>query len=324
MHTLIHSTAIAALVAAAPALAQSTISTSQQDAGNSADINQVDDAGNVITVDQLGANSSVEVLQVGADQSIAITQAAGTSGNAALAIQNDIGGQGGSGIVIEQAGSDNLVAAGQNSNANTVATLQSGDANQLFVDQGFLGGAGEEADGNFAAATQSGKRQFRRYHAERKWTPGGANAVEIVQSSDMNSAAVDQEGDANFVVVIQGDLGGAGTNAASVSQSGTANLSAVGQNGADNEAALDQDGTGNEILIDQGFVDAVGEGADGNVAAAAQLGDGNVIGINQNLLTAGGGNLADVSQFGDAFSATVDQEGAGHSMTIVQGTPPAP
>lgn len=297
---------LAALISAAPAFAQEDVTVNQTGLTHSVNISQVENALN-----------SIEVTQIGESQSATISQRVPGTGNTALTVQGDIGGLGGNALSILQSGSDNLSTIVQNSSANFAQTSQVGDLNEAFVDQGFADGTGFGGIGNNAFIRQVGNGNIST--VEQNFSvAGGSNDADIFQISDANFASIGQEGFGNVAFIVQGDLGGAGSNTATVTQEGNGNLIAIGQNGTLNEAVGFQQGNNNQLFIDQGFNNATGAGGDGNYAEGRQIGNDNILTINQNVTTSGGNNSAIITQLGNGLELTIEQEGSGHVIELVQ------
>lgn len=293
-----------AIFGAGPVLAQEDVTINQTGLDHSVDIDQVEDALN-----------SIEVTQAGQSQSATISQRRPGTGNTVFTVQGDFGGLGGNVLSVLQSGSDNLAAIGQNSSDSFAAVSQVGDANEAFVDQGFVDGSGADGIGNNAFILQEGTGNAST--VEQNFTaPGGSNDADIFQISDDNIASIFQEGLGNTAFIVQGDLGGAGTNTATATQEGNGNLVAIGQNGTLNESVGFQQGNNNELFIDQGFNNANGTGASGNYAEGRQIGNDNVLFINQNANTPGGNNSAIITQIGNGLELVIDQEGSGHVIEL--------
>lgn len=296
----------AALITATPVLAQDDITVTQAGLDHTVSIDQVEDVLNSITVTQAGQS-----------QSATISQRNPGMRNTAFSLQGDIGGAGSNSFSIVQSGSDNLFAVGQNSATNFSNVAQFGDSNEAFIDQGFVDGTGDGGEGNNTFLIQEGSGNIAS--VEQNFTvTGGGNDADIFQIGDNNLATIGQEGLSNVAFIVQGDLGGAGMNTATVTQEGNGNILAIGQNGTLNEAVGFQQGNNNEMFIDQGFNNATGSGGDGNYAEGRQIGNDNTLTINQNMTTSGGNNSAIITQLGNGLELTIEQEGSGHVIELVQ------
>lgn len=274
-----------------------TATVTQSGSSNFADVFQdgrnpgvTNDGNNTATIDQAGTEGQAIITQVNQSRSdeASITQLVGTFTNTALVEQTGDDTPGSpntdnSGTIIQFGGTDNF------------STILQGDTTPFG---GVVGGA----DNSSATSLQNGNELVSS----------------ITQGGTSQSVIVDQLGEGNEAVAIQGDFGGSGSSG-SISQSGSSgSLALLFQNSNGSLGTIIQNGDSNISGIDQGFAGGTGAGADGNIASANQDGDGNESQILQNVLGIGGANTATLLQENDGNFSLIDQEGTTNSATVNQ------
>lgn len=314
------SAAVAAMLFAAPALAQSSTYMDQIGDGNTAVINQ-SGTGNAVG----DSDADRRALQNGNDNTLTIDQSdgdkVGTSGNY---LQNNTGldqagnnnvmtidqsaAQGQRVFVAQQVGDDNNADVTQSANASISTLSQQGNNNVMTVDQygapfqrnsvGDPGGsryvqtrgAFQSGNDNVMTIDQGGggnndivrASQMQDGNVMSLTQTGGLNRLETVSQDGLeNTATIAQIGDRNGRTGFTGDAATVGVSGATVTQSGDYNMVTVTSLGDDNLFGVVQNGNNNDVA---GLQDG-----NSNEAAILQMNSGNVVDFSQ---VGTGNNLA--------------------------------
>ena len=330
---LLTGASIAALLVAAPALAQN----------NDSDVTQ-SGSGAVATVDQTGANDVSDITQTGGgtvnvnqdgdtgststvttgandrppESTVDVTQSddgsssAGTSqANVSTVIQDNVNGFGLSGTGSTVSVTQTHNAAGYGQNDSYVQQGTNAVSGQVTVSQ--TGGENVSDYGSFtstdndASITQTGVQNTSS--VVQNFQNGGALAtVNQNGTGGMNNVYIEQVSDGFSATPPEFALGAE----ASATQNGSLNSSTISQTGyseADataNYASSNQQGNGNTSSITQSGIEGF--------ASLTQVGNGN-----DSLITQGGsGNSATVSQMSDGNDSIVTQNGTGNTAVVNQ------
>ena len=159
---------------------------------------------NIITVRQnfevIGSGNDVDIFQDSGNNEVTVDQEG--SSNTAFVVQGDLAGVGQNTATITQIGSGNLTAIGQNSTGNVAVGTQTGNNNQLFIDQGFNNGTGLGGDGNYAEGIQTGDNNTLEI-TQNVTTSGSGNSAIIRQIGDGFDLVINQEGSGMTVDMTQ-------------------------------------------------------------------------------------------------------------------------
>lgn len=314
----------AALLVAAPALAQDNQSTVDQTGSGAVatvnqtganDISDIDQTGGgTVTVDQDGVTGSTSTVTTGADDrppesTVTVTQsddgtssAATSQANVSTVIQDNVNGFGlsgtGSTVSVEQ--HHNAAGAGQNSS---------------YVQQGRNAVSGQ------VSVFQSGGENVSTYTS----TTSTDNDANINQLGLKNTSTVIQnfQNGGALATVNQTGAGG-GTNTVYIEQVSAGFSASPPEFALGAQASAAQNGSGNTSNIYQtGYSETV---ATANFASSDQQGDDNTSDITQtgvdafaDLTQVGSGNESTISQGGSGNSATVSQMSDGNISTVTQG-----
>lgn len=333
---------------------------------------------NDASISQTANSSDAAVTQTGADNSADVTQQFGQYHEATV---EQVGDNNNLDLVqdntntfasIEQLGDGNMASIFQRSRlfvgpANIGASIeltQDGSGNVADIRQDAEAGAGGSAT-NMLSALQSGNDNYLFVDQNRDLGPG-YNSADVEQRGDENIASVTQDGESNSVLIEQGVYGGATSSIADFTQMGNGNYfetkqvrsvgnSVVGTQtgddnyyrasvrGEDNTVTMDMDGdanrgswaisslgwphqpTGNTLSIDVEGSDNYSTGSiagDYNTVSVVQEGLGNRLGTSwyttDGVSISGDLNSASVMQTSDFNTASVSIAGNSNTATITQ------
>ncbi len=263
---------------------------------------------NIAYIMQLGDNSYADIKQQkdADDNRAEIYQYSGTGSDAR--IQQEFEATSQNDALINQHGNNQLAYAAQIKASN----------NRLTIDQGS---ANMNSSTNKAYVFQSFSNDGVVAIRQNTTTGGGGNFAEVTQEFNPaadpnrtvgNVATVDQEGRQNRMALRQS---GAGSNTATVGQSGNnnlvkgpglvANVTVPGFRPDVPIGAL-QDGLGNKMIVTQSSPGSM-NGTIVNTADLAQRGNNNTLSVEQTATTVG--NSTTISQTGNLNQAVVQQNG---------------
>lgn len=330
---LLTGASIAALLAAAPAMAQNNSSTvDQTGSGAVATVDQTgandvstitQTGGGTVNVNQDGVTGSTSTVTTSADDrppesTVDVTQsddgtssAATSQVNLSTVVQDNVNGFGLSGTGSTVGVTQTHNAAGYGQNSSIVQQGRNAVSGQVTVSQ--TGGENVSDYGSFtstdndASITQTGVQN--NSSVVQNFQNGGARAT-VNQNGigGTNNVYIQQVSDGYSATPPEFALGAE----ASAIQNGSLNTSTISQTGFSETAATanfassSQTGNLNTSAITQTGVDGL--------ASLTQVGNGN-----ESLITQGGsGNSATVSQMSDGNDSVVTQVGTGNTAIVNQ------
>ena len=336
MKKLFLSASAIALLAAAPALAQS----------NDSKVTQTG-SGAIATVTQSGANSDSTVSQTGGG-TVTVNQSGSVGSTSTVTTSAD------------DRPPESTVSVKQTDDGSTGTAT--GQANIANVVQDNVNGFGETGTGSTVKVDQNknaeGASNFASVQQGRNAVSGqvevtqeGADnsAIYSAFTSTDNDAFIDQVGVNNSAIVSQNfqngsaiadvnqtNTSGMAENKVTIEQASAGFSTNPAQFARGAEAYAVQDGSGNTSTIRQTGYSATN--ATANYASSTQIGDGNTSKIEQTgtdgtanvlqngdgntstVLQGGSNNTATVSQYSDGNLSSVTQSGSNNTATVTQGS----